>query len=261
MSISLAIATFNKDEYILRTIESVYSWVDEIIIVYGSPKDEKIKAIDKFDSQKKVTFHFTDNPPNFHINKQKAIKRCTKDWILQLDTDEVVSKKLGKEIVSTIKDHKDGDPVGYWMPRLNYFLGRPLRKGGQYPDPTIRLYMNGKGHLPAKSVHEQAVVDGPVGHLKNDLLHYPYPTFAVYLHKWLRYGSLEGDKERLSHVQPSLGMFMSYFIFKPTGWFLKTYFRHKGFYDGFPGFVFSLFSSMRFWIEYIKLYERHNSSN
>ena len=33
-------------------------------------------------------------------------------------------------------------------------------KGGQYPDPTIRFYKNGKGRLPCKDVHEQAKIDG-----------------------------------------------------------------------------------------------------
>lgn len=245
----------------MRTIRSAYDWVDEIIIVYGSPKDEKIAELKKFDTKKKISYHFTDNPPMFHINKQKAIERCTKDWILQLDTDEVVSTELKKEILATIKGHKDGDPVGYWIPRLNHLLGQPLRKGGQWPDPTIRLYMNGKGHLPAESVHEQADIDGPVGTLEYDLFHYPYPTFREYLKKWMKYASLEGAQYDVDIFQPSFGGLMTYFLVKPVFWFFKTYFRHRGYKDGFPGFVFSLFSALRYWIEYISLYERYREKN
>ena len=53
-------------------------------------------------------------------------------------------------------------------------------KGGQYPDYTLRLYKRGKGKLPQKDVHEQAVVDGKAGYLKEALLHYPYKDFSEY---------------------------------------------------------------------------------
>jgi hypothetical protein len=40
---------------------------------------------------------------------------------------------------------------------------------------------------------------------------------------------------------------------------VMTYFRHKGFVDGLPGFVFSLMSSMRFPVIYGKLWERYHA--
>lgn len=43
----------------------------------------------------------------------------------------------------------------------------------------------------------------------------------------------------------------------PLNLCLKAYIRHKGFMDGFPGFVFALFSSLRFPIAYIKLWGKN----
>src|SRR3989338_10662254 len=104
MKISVAIASYNGDEseIILRCLKSVYDWVDEIVIVYGSPSDNTIETIKKYDSHKIITLIFSDNPPLFHLNKQKAIDKCTSEWVLQLDTDEVVSEELKKEILSVI---------------------------------------------------------------------------------------------------------------------------------------------------------------
>lgn len=260
MTLSLALVTFNKDTYVLDTIKSAYDWVDEIIVVYVSP-DKKIDHIKDLDTDKKITFHFKDNPPMFHINKQKALELCTKEWILQLDSDEVVSSALKDEILSTIGNYQEGKPVAYWMPRLNYFLGRPLRKGGQYPDKTIRLYRNGVAHFPCLTVHEQVAVDGPIGDLKNDLLHYPYPTFRTYLEKWARYGAFEGDRANIEAFELGFSSLISYFFIKPFIWFMSTYFRHRGYTDGFPGFVFSLFSAIRYWLEYIAMYERAHVHN
>ncbi len=262
MTLSVAIATYSGDdpEVIHRCLKSVYDWVDEVVIVYGSPKDKTIDRIIKVDSKKVIKFIFTDNPPMFHINKQKAIEKCTGDWILQLDTDEVVSDELKNEIQTTL--HQNPKTNGFWIPRLNYFLGRPLSKGGQYPDPTIRLYRQGKGKLECQSIHEQAKIDGIVGHLKHDLLHYPWPTIEEYIQKALvRYSILEASELHNKGVHPSLSLTIKYIKVMPLYWFFKTYFRHRGYVDGYSGFIFSLFSSLRYWIIYAKLIELWQAQN
>lgn len=129
-------------------------------------------------------------------------------------------------------------------------------KGGQYPDYTIRLYRRGKGKLPQKSVHEQAVVDGKVGYLKHPLLHHPYKNFSMYIEKWDRYTDLIASeiKKELQNKSIFINFFnMTLYIFiKPNFWFINTYIRHKGFMDGWQGFLFSFFSSLRFPVGYLK---------
>jgi hypothetical protein len=49
-----------------------------------------------------------------------------------------------------------------------------------------------------------------------------------------------------------------YLFAKPAHWMLTAYGRHKGFLDGWQGFVFALFSALRFPVSYI-LYLNHNS--
>lgn len=255
--ISVAVATYNEDENIGRCLESVYKWVDETVVVDGSSKDKTVEIAKKY----KAKVIVADNPPIFHINKQKAIDACAAGWILQLDADEIVSAELKEEILSTIHHESinrliDQSINGYWIARKNYFLGKFLMKGGQYPDYTLRLYKKGKGRLPCKSVHEQAVVEGKVGYLKNPLLHYPYADFSEYLEHFNRYTDLIAEELRLERVKLSIIQFLNYVSIKPLSWFVKTYFRHKGFMDGFAGFVFSFFSALRFPVAYIKLLRR-----
>lgn len=257
MSISLAIASFDQDLYLQRTIDSVYDWIDEIVLVYCSPQDALIESVMKHDPADKIRLIYFENHPMFHVNKQKAIDACTQDWILQLDADEVVSNELRDEIRTVTATNSD--TVAYWMPRLNYFLGRPLRKGGQYPDKTIRLYRRGVAHLPCKSLHEQVTVNGTVGELSSNLLHYPYPDFHTYLRKWMKYGAGEIDPSEVVGLHLGLWGMLNYVIIKPKLWFLKAYFRHRGYVDGFPGFVFALFSALRYWLIYISLWEKKHT--
>lgn len=256
ITISVAMATRNEDQNILRNLEAVHDWVNEIIIVDENSTDKTIEIAKKYS---KVKILNTLHEPIFHITKQKAIDACTSDWILQLDTDEVVTPKLKEEIIKVI----NSNPIenGFWINRQNYFLGKFLTKGGVYPDPTIRLYRNGFGHLPCKDVHEQAEIDGRVGHLKSDLLHYSDPTFSRYLIRHDRYTSLLASEYLSKNLPLSSFNFFNYFFLKPIHWFILSYFLHKGFVDGVPGFVFSLYSSIRFPSSYAKYWEMINTNN
>jgi len=252
-TISVAIATFNESDNIQRCLDAVSDWVDEIILVDGQSTDETVKIVKKYKNAKIIS---TDNKPMFHLNKQMAIDACASDWILQLDADEVVSPELRDEIITTIQDTNFN---GFWIKRKNYFLGKFLSKGGVYPDPTIRLYRRGFAHLPCQDVHEQAVVKGPVSTLNFDLLHFADPTFSRYLLRNDRYTSLIASDLKKSGVKINCLNFFNYFIIKPIYWFFLAYFRHRGYVDGFPGFVFAWYSSLRFPIAYIKLHELNHA--
>ncbi|HSW98166.1 MAG TPA: glycosyltransferase family 2 protein [Candidatus Saccharimonadales bacterium] len=246
-TVSVVLATFNEEKNLPVCLDSIKDIAKEIVIVDGTSTDKTVEIAKKYGAKVVIT----DNPPVFHINKQKAIDMAMSDWILQLDADERVSRELGKEI-EHILAHPDAKINGYWMPRKNWFLGRFLMKGGQYPDYTLRLYKKGKGRLPQKDVHEQAIVDGKVGYLKNPLIHIADPSFSRYVLRWQRYTSLMArqlaEKEPTIHV----GTFFSYLLVSPFWWFFLIYFRHKGFMDGWQGFIFAFFSGLRFPVSYIK---------
>lgn len=238
--ISVAIATFNEEENIGPCLESV-KWADEIIVVDGSSID-KTREIAKKLGAKVIK---TTNKPMFHINKNMAIDACTGDWILQLDADERVTPELAAEMKKIAqKPIKKSIPIAYWIKRKNYFLGRFLKKGGQYPDPVIRFFKKGKARLPEKSVHEQMKVDGKVGWLKNDLIHLATPKFSRYLLRENRYATLEAADMFKKKLPISPFTIMIYIIIAPLRTFLSIFFRHKGFVDGWQGFVFALFSGL-----------------
>lgn len=262
MSLSVVLATYNEEKNIGSCLASVQGLADEIIVVDGSSTDKTVELAETYGARVKVT----TNKPIFHINKQIAIDMATKDWILQLDADERVTPELAREIKEvTSKSQKDpsipppkggvaqddsGVVNGYWIPRKNWFLGRYLMKGGIYPDYTMRLYKRGKGRLPQKSVHEQAVVEGETSYLKNPLIHLADTSLSRYLMRWRRYVNLIRDE--LRRENPGILVFLEYLFIKPIHWFSLTYIRHKGFMDSWQGFVFSFFSSLRFPVAYLK---------
>lgn len=252
-TISIAIATYNEEKNIKKCLDAVHGWVNEIIIADGSSQDNTVKIAKEFKNTKVIN---TTNKPIFHINKNIAIDACKSDWILQLDADEIVTDNLKNEIIKILeKDISSIKESAFWIKRKNYFLGTFLKKGGQYPDPTIRFYKNGAARLPCVDVHEQACVKGEIGWLKNDLEHYADTSFSLYLLRANRYTTLLAKELQDKKIPINTYQFFNYYLFKPVHWFLLTFFRHKGFVDKFPGFVFSFYSALRFPICYTKYWE------
>lgn len=275
MKLSLCIATFNEEQNIADCINSVKKIVDEIVVVDGSSTDKTAQIARELGAKVIVV----DNPPMFHINKQKALDAARGEWIIQLDADERVSPELAEEInqvirmnqeeLETYEEHlpkkhlflrhqamiekreginlpKDGEYVAFYFPRVNFFLGKYLRYGGVYPDGAIRLVKRGRARFPMKDVHEVMEVDGRVGWLQHDLLHMDSPTFGRYLSRNSRYINLMVTDFKEKKIAKSPAQFANYMLVKPVHWFLLTQIRHKGILDGAQGIIFSFFSALRF---------------
>ena len=277
--LSVVLATRNEEENIGRCLESVKDIAGEIIVFDEESTDKTREIAKKFGAKVFIVSH----EPIFHKTKQKAIDKASGEWVLQLDADESVTPELAKEIREVInspstihhppsskkarlfarhqrvietRDGKlgknTGEVVAFFIPRRNLFLGKPLIHAGVYPDAVIRLIKQGKARLPAKSVHEQMIIDGEVAWLFNDLIHTDSPTLARYIARLNRYTDLHAQELADEKVPKNLFYLALYTIHKPLFTFLKLYIRHKGFLDGMYGFVWSVFSAWHFPISYFK---------
>ncbi len=254
--ISVVLATFNEAKNIGMCLNSVRDWADEIVVVDGSSTDATREIAQKEYRAKVIK---TTNKANFHINKQLAMDEAKGDLVLQLDADEVVEPALKKFILKIAKQDKT-EEAAWWVPRKNLFLGKWLTKGGQYPDAVIRLYLAGKAKLPQKDVHEQMVVTGKIGWAEGHLLHYSNPSFADYMRKFNTYTSFKAQQWFEQGKRVNFLGSLYYMGWLPLWIFAKLYFRHRGYVDGYPGFIFALMSGLHFSIAYLKLWELQQQS-
>lgn len=247
IKLSVAIAVFNEEKNLEECLASVADLADEIIVVDGGSGDATVSIAKKFTPR----VIETDNPPMFHINKQKALDACSGSWILQLDADERVTPALKKEIL-TVLNSVTSDINGYFIPRRNYFWGHFMRKGGQYPDYVMRLVRRGKAHFPVKSVHEQIEVIGEPGYLTEPMDHISYRSREDYWRKADAYTTLAANEMKKNGVQKNTWTWFVYNVIKPKIIFLSLFIRHKGFMDGRYGLVFAYWSALHFPITYRK---------
>lgn len=248
LKLSVVLATFNEAANIEACLSAVASIAHEIILVDGNSTDATLQMAKQFNP---VVIQ-TTNKPMFHTNKQMAIDAAKGDWTLQLDADEVVDEELVQSI-KVLLDGTNSSFDGYWIKRKNYFLGDFLTKGGQYPDPVIRLFRRGKGRLPQGDVHEQIEISGNIGQISGHLLHYNAPSFSRYITNANRYTSLTAQKLEKNQIKPSLLNDIYYLAIKPLFIFSSLFFRHRGYADGFRGLVFALFSALHFPLAYMKV--------
>ncbi len=279
-TLSVVLAARNEENFIGDCLKSVKDIADEIIVFDENSTDKTREIAQSYGAKVFLAPH----EQIFHITKNKAIKKATGDWVLQLDADERLTPQLKAEILGVLNGTNFGydnwlspfrtkinklipifrqpqplkqTAAAYWITRRNNFLGRYLKHSGQYPDPSIRLFQNGKAILPAKDVHEHMTVHGELGWLHADMLHQASPDFGRYLKRENDYSSLaarllyeKGEKVTVTNT-------LNYLFIKPLTTFLNLYLRHRGFLDGFPGFVFSLYSGFHFAFSYMKLWEMY----
>lgn len=279
VKLSVVLATRNEEENIGRCLQSIEDIADEIIIVDEYSNDKTVEIAKEYGAKVFSEPHHEI----FHITKQKALDKASGEWILQMDADEVVTTALASEILSVInhqpstishkpstvsplflrhqklieaRDGKIGKPtgeiVGYFIPRRNMFLGKPLIHAGVYPDGVIRLVKRGFANFPQKSVHEQIELNGEVSWLLSDLLHYDSPTLKKYFMRLNRYTDLHARELKDKKVSKNPFSFIYYILLKPLSVFINLYFRHLGILDGVRGFLWSFFSATHYPIAYFK---------
>jgi glycosyltransferase involved in cell wall biosynthesis len=249
-TLSVVINTKNEAKNIKRALSSVKKIADEIIVVDmmsddGTPKIAKEMGAKVFEYKKE--HGFADPARNF------ALTKASGDWVLILDADEEISKKLSENITKLIESEEFD---AYFLPRKNIIFDKWIEYSGWWPDYQPRLFKKGHLEWPGK-VHAQPIVKGGAKHLpakqEYAITHYNYTDIEQYLDKLNRYTTLTAkssfDKKMATPI--SAGQVFEKF----NGEFLSRFFAHEGIKDGVHGMSLSLLQSMYELVVFLKVWE------
>ena len=244
-TLSVVLITLNEAVNLPRTLESV-SWAQEIVVVDSGSMDATVEIARKAGARV-----FEEPWKGFAAQKNSAIAHATSEWVLSLDADEEVSPELVREMQALLA----GEPAldAYRIPRLNHFLCRPLRHGGYWPDPKLRLFRSGTAWFAERPVHETMETAGPVGTLKNPLLHHCYPTLEDYIEHMNRYSTVAARMLVDSGRAPrSFSALVWNAVLNPAATFVYNYVFRLGFLDGREGFLQHLNHSVYIHWKFVK---------
>ncbi len=221
--LSVTIVAQDEGDRIARAVESV-RWADEILVVDGGSRDGTP------DAARDLGARVIEHPwAGYARQKNVAVSAAAHDWVFGLDADEVVSDELGASIRAAL-DHPEPH-VGFACNRRNHYGGRPIRWAGWYPDRRVRLFDRRRGRWAGPDPHDLVEVDGPVGMLRGDLLHYSYRDPADHRRTIERLAaaaaeSMQRDGRRSRPWDTTL---------RPAGHFLKNYLLRLGILEGAVG--------------------------
>ena len=229
-------------------LESVAGWTSELIILLNEEVNDGTEQIARRHGAKV----FRESWKGFRDQKNSATQKATADWILGLDTDEVVSNELRLEIELLFRQPKQLQRfAAYSMPRLSWYCGRWIRHGDWYPDRSTRLWRRGLAEWGGGDIHEKLQVQGPIGKLLGDLHHYSRESINAHLGKIIPFSD-EFVRERAGNaIKPGVIDLAG----RPLWRFLRAYFFRMGLLDGWPGYYIACHTAFSTVVRYAKLRE------
>jgi glycosyltransferase involved in cell wall biosynthesis len=249
VNISAVIITKNEEKNIADAIASVL-WADEILVVDSGSTDETVQVAERAGATV-----IEREWPGFAAQKQFASDSASNDWIFSLDADERVSQELKDEVLALKSESENDLADGYRIARLSYYMGRPIRHGGWYPDRQLRLFNRKKGLWKNVLIHESVEMQpgARTATLENNILHYSVEN-AAHHHRMIgeRYAPLAAEQMFES------GRRTSPFKIAAAGpaVFLRAYVLKAGFLDGFPGFCIARFAAHHAFLKHLLLWEK-----
>ncbi len=241
--VSVYVLTYNNRRTIERCLRSL-GWAQELIVVDSLSDDGTYELCKRYTD--KV---YQREWPGHRDQYQYAADLTTLEWIMFVDADEEVPPELAEEIRRGVTNGEGGFD-GFIVYRRTYYLGRWIRFGGWYPDCEIRLYRRNKGKWEG-GLHAKIAVEGKVGSLKNQYLHYTYRDLSDQIQTIDKYSRIAA----LDLLTEGKGFSLFKLLFHPPFRFLKEYVLKSGFRDGIPGLIIVVATMFYVFIKYAKLWE------
>jgi len=246
LPISVCLISGPEAPRIGRALETVGSWTREQIVVLN---EEVGDGTDRVAAEHGARV-FREPWRGFVAQKNSAQEKATMPWVLGLDADEAVSPELREEILRLFSA---GTPAlaAYSVPRRTYYFGRWIRHGDWYPDRCVRLWQRGKARWVGVDPHAALEVEGEVGKLRADLLHYTADTINHQVAKTVRYAD-----DFVRHcAEKGQGVTFGDLVFRPAWRFVRAYFFKLGFLDGWQGYTIAFMTAFYTFLRYAKARE------
>ena len=229
----------------IRDCLAALSFAGEVIVVDNASTDATPELARAAGAQVQHTADW----PGFGPQKNRALALASREWVLSIDADERVTPQLRDEILAIVQSAQPGADA--WdMPRRSSYCGHSMAHSGWYPDRVVRLFRRGRARFSDDLVHERLLVEGPVGHLRSDLLHESFRDFEAVLQKMDRYSTAGARRLLAQGRSASLGRAVASGLWA----FIRTYLLQRGFLDGRMGFVLAVSNAEGTYYRYLKLW-------
>lgn len=223
-----------------------------VVILQGGNFDKEIygECLESVSFADEIVKVETDNlKGSFSDFRNSGAKRAKSEWLLYVDTDEIVTPELKKEIEKMIQRNNF---CAYAIPRRNIVLGREMKHCGLWPDYALRLIRKDCLVGWEGKLHEQPEIIGTTGYLKEPLIHKKHDDISGMVEKTNKWSEVEAKLMFEAHHPP-----MNFFRFASAAMreFWQRMIIQTAFLDGVKGTIYGLYQVYSRLISYSKLWE------
>jgi len=221
-SSKLSVLMISKDneDIIEDALKSIYDIASEIILVDGNSQDNTKKIAKKYKAK-----IFLNDEYDFGKKRAFALKKAKGEWVLFLDTDEILEPKLKKEILKAIKDNKYD---AFYIKLINYFYNKPLKRGGGIYKKLLLIKKNNtiiKPSLIHEEIHSKS---RNIGYLKNYIIHKSYRNIFQLYSKFTNY-AIRSAKQKINNNEKTT--LRKIFLY-PLHMFWARFIKDKAYKEG-----------------------------
>lgn len=235
----------------IRTIEKTLNSLvefDDVVVYDNGSTDGTQDIVKKFSNVNLIEGEFI----GFGPTKNQAASYAKNDWIIILDSDEVIDS----ELLNTLKNKKLENDKVYILNFHAYYKDIRIKHCGWNNQKIKRIYNKKHTKFNDNLVHENIITKGfTTEELKGNIKHYSYMSINDFIVKIDRYSSLFANENVGKKKSSPLKAF-----FNASYTFIKTYIFKRGFLDGYAGLIISVTHATNNFYKYMKLYELNKES-
>lgn len=250
--ISCFIITKNEADRIARTISSVKSWVDEVVVLDSGSTDKTVEIAEQLGA----SVHFKEWE-GFGPQKRRGEELCKHDWVLNLDADEVLTPELGKEIQDLFKSTNDPVPKFFRFKLMTIYPGYTKPRLWACYHNYVRLYNKNYGRFSSSESHDSVVTnDHDVASLNGVADHFSLRSLHHAIEKANYYSTLQAETLHKSKAYIYSRLPFEFFL-----QFLKIYFLRRHFTGGVMGISYAFIGAAFRFLRLVKMLEYKQSKS
>lgn len=248
--ISVTMLTKNSSRFVEQALAAL-SGFDEVIVLDNGSTDNTMEISARFANVRIIEHEFI----GFGQLKNMAAQAAKHDWIINVDSDEIMTAELANELKTMRLDTK----AVYTVPIINHFRGKAIRGCGWGGMRKRRLYNRTRTQFRNDMVHEKLEIPDGVkisDEIRHSLLHYMYNSVHQLLHKMQLYSDLFAEQ---NVGRRKASVFSASFH---AWWaFVRDYFLKRGFLDGAEGWIICVTAANVVFYKHLKLREANENKD
>ncbi len=243
VELSVALITYNEEDILPRTLEAVKDIATEIVVVDSHSTDRTREIAESYGARV-----YVEEWKGHVAQKNSALEKCSCEWILFLDADEIVSPQLKLSVQRALSAPGF---EGYMVNRRTYYMGAFLKYTWQ-PEWRLRLVRRSADpRWTGQDPHDVLRVNGRVGKLEGDLYHYSFRSVEDHIRRSLKYARISAEEKFRKGERAALPDL----VIRPFWTFFKLFLLKRGIGDGVRGFTASSITAFYTFMKYTFLME------